>query len=209
METAIFIPTLWRAGRLQGLVNNIKNSTPEPHQIYILGEIYDEGTLIFARDCPDVKIIEVQDTSVPSALEQAFNMTTEDFIVLGNDDFVFTPDWLGAALRAMEGHEVVGCCTGVEPHEAACLVVRRSGAPYTLDKSDKLVWRGYNHYCADSEICAIAQHRGTYKHCCESIVNHNHVHDRTYKKVQEKFRRDAQFFHTRLAKAGVKACDFV
>lgn len=163
-----------RPHRVEPLLQNIAQTTPEPHRIIFAAS--DQPTINELRRL-EAEFIRDGGDSWPNRINRLFHYTTEPYMFLGADDVIFYPGWLSAALEAMR--EVDGVVTVADlynPNGTLALVSRRyileeSGC---VDEPAVVVHSGYRHNYSDTELFATAKARGRHAYCPEAVVEHLH-----------------------------------
>jgi hypothetical protein len=174
LSTAILIPVLDRPHRVEPLVANIADATPEPHTILFAAS--DQPT-IDELDRLGINYLRDDGDSWPNRINRLFHATTDPYVFLGADDVSFHSGWLSEALKAMaEVDGVVAVSDLFNPYGTLALVSRRyiteeSGC---VDTPGVVVHGGYRHNYSDTELFSVARARGRHAYCAESIVEHFH-----------------------------------
>ncbi len=183
----ILVPTLGRQKALQPLAANILNATPDGsfHVIFVADEADLETRQVLDKLCfpggPWSQVIE--DGTYPHKTNAAYLAGSADLVLPTADDVVFHPGWLDAVLNALEDPsvQVVGTddlspATADRTH-ATMPVLRRSycespGASW--HEPGKVFHEGFHHQYAETEICALAQHRGVWTFAEDAVIEHRH-----------------------------------
>lgn len=202
--TAILIPSLNRPHKLQTLIENIRQVTPEPHKIYCMvsddesAKILDDLGVNFWRDKGDVRYV--------TRMNFMYRHTEEPFIFTGSDDVYFHEQWLKNALEAMEdGIDLVVVNDGLNPNGTEALVRRKyvQNQSCCMDVPDVLFYPDYHHNFADTEQFETAKKRGVYCYADKSFVehlhwnNHKNEHDETYKLSDQNVIEDMNLYKSR------------
>ncbi|MEM7145810.1 MAG: glycosyltransferase family A protein [Verrucomicrobiota bacterium] len=208
MKTAVLIPTFGRAQRVSNLVANIKDTTPEDHEIYFIIEKHDDET-VAAVEAADAKpIFNPGGPSYASCINAAYNETSEPFFFLGADDLSFTPGWLSEALKPMDDSKI-GLVGSRDPnaefsdHPTHYLIRRQYIDDHggCLDSSklngDAPVLFPYHHNWTDWECVITAKVRDAYAFSENCIVNHIHPGWDAYGHIRE----DHELYDQTYAKA--------
>lgn len=174
-ELAVLIPTLGRAERLLGLLENIHAVTQTPHEVYFIAEKGDPETVKTLLDSSAV-LIHGSYGSCAKAMNEGYRISTEPYVFTGNDDLRFHEGWDTAALEALEDGKHV-CGTNDGNNRMTCFaLVRRSfieSQSGVFDKPDTL-WHEYQSQYCDTELADYAQHRGVWTEAPESLTEHLH-----------------------------------
>jgi len=174
MTVAILIPVLDRPHRVEPLLANIRQATPEPHRVLFAAS--DQPTLD-ELDRLGAEYLQDEGDSWPNRINRLFHATTEPYVFLGADDVVFYRGWLSAALSAMREVEGVVAVADLYNQDGTLALVSRQ---YILEHSgcvdtpDVVVFGGYRHNYSDTELFAVARFRGRHAYCQGAIVEHLH-----------------------------------
>lgn len=207
MSVAILIPVLDRPTRIEPLLANIAATTPEPHEVIFATS--DDATINECNRLGAWQYIDDGDTW-PNRINRLFHATDDPYVFLCADDVLFHDGWL-PPLRAAQDDIDPGA-GGVSvpndlhnPRGTLALVARAyidtmSGC---VDEAGVVVWPGYAHNWADSELFETAKARSRYRYVPESVVEHLHpcagkgTEDPTYAKGFETFAADQRRFASR------------
>jgi hypothetical protein len=171
--TAILIPAM-RPQHFARLVDNIAETTPEPHNVY-----WAIGTDVAADELARLKQDYWKDdgASWGVRLNFMYHHTTEPYLFLCADDVKFHDGWLTAAHRCMTGIDGVVMVNDLHnPRGTLALVSRHyldteSGC---VDVPGVVCCPFYRHTYVDDELRDVAQSRNRYAYCPESVVEHLH-----------------------------------
>lgn len=156
-EVAVIVPSI-REHRRKDLEKNIKDTCSEA-SVYFYGKEYP---------------------SYAKAANAGVKETTEPFIFVANDDFVFHPNWYEKAKEKMSDKvKVVGMNDGSpEPSYTTIFLVKRKYIDEeggTFDKGPGVMFsEDYNHFYTDTEFCELARIRNVMDISPESLVEHLH-----------------------------------
>lgn len=188
MAVAILIPTLNRTHLIKPLIENIRAVTPQPHKIYFTTQNPESRKII--RDMKAVLIEDEVSTDYVTRMNVMYHATDEPYVFTGSDDVVFHEGWLEPLLQAQqEGYFVAVPNDLLNPNGTQALISRKyieeqSGC---VDVPNVLFYPGYKHDFAETEQFETAKHRGVFKKCEDSVVEHMHwangkaPHDDDYK----------------------------
>lgn len=142
-----------------------------------------------------------------------FDYTPDEFVFLAADDLRFWPGWIEHAIgtHLQTGACVVGTNDLGNPsvtagrHSTHTLVHRNYRECGTIDDPEggKILHEGYHHNWVDTEFIATAEHRGTYAHAHDAVVEHLHpfwgkaTDDATYKLGRDTYHTDGALFKIR------------
>jgi hypothetical protein len=207
MSVAILCPVLDRPHRIEPLLRNIAATTPEPHEVIFATS--DNATVEECNRLGAWQSIDDGDTW-PNRINRLFCMTDDPYVFLCADDVLFHPGWLAPLLEAQADIDMIG---GVvvpadlhNPYGTLALVSRSYIAHFggCMDEPAGLVlWPGYEHCWAESELYAVAKKRGRHRYVPESVVEHLHhgigrpgalPHDATYAKGGATMRSGGELF---------------
>jgi hypothetical protein len=203
VQVAILVPILDRPHRIEPLLQNIAETTPEPHRV--LFAVHDAPSCeeLDRLGCP--YLWDYGDTW-PNRINRLFHVTTQPYVFLGADDVLFHPGWLLALMREMEKIDGVVVPNDLHnPRGTLALVSRRyieeeSGC---IDTPNVVVYPGYGHCFVDDELFGVAKSRGRYAYCPDAIVEHYHPDagkaemDATYEKGLSTLVEDAALHEAR------------
>ena len=210
--TAIFIPTYHRANKLQALVQNIKEATPEGHKIYFIVEDDDTESKAVITALHEKYIINTGKPYYADCINTAYKKTTEPYFFTGADDLRFYPGWLAEAKKCLlRGALVVGTNDLHNPdvllgQHATHYLVKRSyidAEGGRMDATKGTVLYPYEHNYTDTEFICTATKRGVFLPCLKSKVEHIHWcwgladKDETYEKGFRANSRDKEIFEKR------------
>jgi len=216
-NTAIFIPTYRRADRLAQVRENALQSAPDQVNVYFIIERTDEASHAVLASLRANIIFNKGKPNYADAINTAYHHTDEPYFFCGADDLDFRPGWLAIAMTKMvDPIRVVGTNdlhngeVLAGEHATHYLIDRRyiqeeSGV---ADQPDTVLSNGYFHNWTDREFIALAQKRGRFAPCLESIVEHRHwgwglnVKDATYEKQDGHWDEDARLYNERRAVFG-------
>jgi hypothetical protein len=209
--TAIIIPAVGRPGRVAPLLDNVRRVTPEPHRVYVVVEEHDSATREAVRSAGAAEIVLRGTRGYPTAINTAYEVTTEPVFFCGADDLVFHRGWLTAALAKLRGHvrvvgandlhhpDVLAGLTATHYLVARSYIEERGG---TVDRSYPVLF-AYDHNYSDTEFVATARSRGVFAYAPAAVVEHRHPHwggaadDATYQKGRRAIGRDFELFQRR------------
>jgi cellulose synthase/poly-beta-1,6-N-acetylglucosamine synthase-like glycosyltransferase len=203
--TAIFIPSLSRPARLEQVLRSIHDNTPEGHGVYV---VVDQDDLTSQRVCQAHLVRYWMDDAgwYWPRLQFLYEQTFEPWIFIGQDDIVFSPDWLSRCFaHADDTVAVVTPSDGHNPMGTSFLVRRayiaahggHMGFPGRLHHPD------YRHNFTDLEFIETAEARGVHARATDVLVEHQHVDwgnapdDESYQRVRPHWMHDAQLFESR------------
>jgi len=220
---SIIVPTFGRADRIERVARNIHGSTTTPHEILFVYESEDEATkeaidqvamLLDHRTFAMYAIKNIHKKNYAGAVQSGFNESIGSLLFLGADDLDFSMDWDTPCVSLMkeEGVSVVGTNDlhnqGVlEGWHATHYLIDRSYLSRVGGVIDvgpgSVNYLGYDHNYPDTEFIETASHRGVFRPCLESVVEHRHfvfglaAKDSTYEKGYAKLNEDAALFESR------------
>lgn len=204
MSTAILVPVLGRPHRVEPLLANIAQATPEPHSVYFQASdraTVNELTRLGANYWCD------QGDTYANRINSLFARTDEPYVFCAADDYFFHPGWLTSALRSFSysAAGVVVVNDGHNPRGTACLVSRRyideQGGP--IDAKGLVFHPGYGHNFCDTELFEVARMRGRWIPCRHSLVEHLHPetgkseNDDTYRLGMSSWAHDMALYNDR------------
>lgn len=168
----VFVP-LMRPGKLPWLVDNIEETTPEPHRVQVVAS----RDLGIPPPWPRYSLWCDGGGTYADRINWLFRKTFSPYFFLGADDIRFHQGWLASALSAMG--RVVGVVAVNDlhnPHGTHALVSRRYIEEFsgTMDEHGVVLHPGYRHNWCDTELFETARKRGRFAYCPESVVEHLH-----------------------------------
>lgn len=206
MSVAILVPVLNRPHRIEPLIRNIEEATPEPHKVYFAAsdqETVDELDRLgahYTRDDGD---------TYPNRMNAMFAATTEPYVFLAADDYLFHAGWLTEAMDVMHQHpDSCGVTVVTDLYNGAgtAFLVARSyvqqfGA--VMDEPGHISASAYAHAFCDDELRETAKAHGRFLKAERSIVEHLHYgngkapHDSTYALGEASMGPGLTLFHSR------------
>jgi glycosyltransferase involved in cell wall biosynthesis len=210
---AICLPTRNRPHRLEALMANLLQTTPEPFTFYA-AVTDEESQEILQRVMPSslVMLTPARWTAIQRAQFLYDHTRGEDYVFLAADDYLFHPGWLPPALAMMA--QVDGVVTindlfdgeqvGAGPMFSRNYISTCSGV---FDEPNVLQHRGYHHGYADIETIQTAIERGRFAWCRDGIVEHLRYnsgkpgaceYDETYRDLEEHYSTDLELFQIRM-----------
>jgi glycosyltransferase involved in cell wall biosynthesis len=212
----ILIPSLGRAEKLIPLLDNINETTPEPHSVvFVLDEGDQESQeVVMGYGKPGTwAYIVLQDGTLPVKTNAGYHFGEGEFVLATGDDVVFHPGWLEAALAVFEdptvclvGGDDLSPATADRTH-ATMPILRRSycedpGAAF--GERNSIFHEGYTHNFVETETCHLAQHRGVWGWAEDCVIEHCHPawgkrdeDDTDRKGNQQGWEQDEALFHQR------------
>ena len=173
-KVAILIPTLGRPHRIAPVIDNIREVTPELHEIYFMTS--DKDSIKIIKDKGAVHIPDVGNTDLITRTNALFKATTEPFVYTGSDDVFFHNGWLTELLKHTDKYSVLVPNDLLNPNGTQALISREYVNNYSccIDTPEVIYYPGYKHAYADNEQFETAQYRGVFKKVDTSIVEHLH-----------------------------------
>jgi len=202
-SVAIFVPSLNRPEKLLSLIENIHETTSESHKIYFA--VSDQASLDILNETNET-FIHDDGSSWVDRINKLYDTTNEPYMFLGSDDLVFHQNWFPYAMdtmRAIDG--VVPVNDLHNPNGTSALVSRNyiDAMSGCIDTPRVIVYPGYKHNYADTELFATAASRNKLKYCEQSVVEHLHWQagkaefDPTYAKSRDNWGIDEVLFASR------------
>lgn len=203
--TAIFIPSLWRPQGLERVINNIRDTTPEMHAVYV---VVDKGDPPSQQVCKRYGVQYWTDEAGYFAprIQFLFEHTTEPWFFTGSDDIVFSQGWLRKCFAHVEPHIKVVCPNdGHNPKGTNFLVSREyvMECGGNADPPGHVYNPGYLHNFSDDEMVNIGIHRGVYTRAWDVVVESTHPTwgnapmDNTYGRMYGADPSDRQLYYSR------------
>lgn len=184
------IPTFGRPDRLAPLAANILEATVNPVTVWFIVEQDDDGSVaegerLMARSgFSNVMCLWNEGPrSYAGAINTAHRHTDAPWLFTGADDLRFWPGWDKAAFEHDDGRRVIGTQDLLNPYvqamtHATHYLVRRDYLDEVGGVIDKgpgsFQNEGYAHQYVDTEFVDTARHRGEFRPCLTSIVEHRH-----------------------------------
>lgn len=218
----IIVPTLGRAHRIEPLILNVAEATPigRARVLFVADrddhETRDAIAAVKAKRYRNGARFDVlvHDGTYPQKINAGVDQSLAQLVCLSGDDAVWHPGWLEAATAAVRpGVSVVGTRdmtpSSADGTHSTQPIVRRS---YIAEVGG--AWgnrgltyhEGYHHNFCETELCALAQHRGVWAFEPSSVIEHRHPdwgtaeHDATYEKgAKQNWSEDAALFALRRA----------
>lgn len=178
MSVAILVPILNRPHRIEPLLRNIAEATPEPHSVHFAAS--DEPSLSELRRL-NAAYIQDDGGTYPERINALARITSEPFLMCAADDYAFRLGWLPEMLRVMEQFpNSSGIVFANDLYNAAgtAVMVARSYVDElggTADALGTVFHEGYIHSYCDDELREVAKHRNRCAYARDAIVEHLHV----------------------------------
>lgn len=204
-KTGILIPSLWRAPALERVINNIRDCTPEEHEIYALVDQADPASQAV---CEKYGVRYWTDNAgyfVPR-IQFLFEHTEEPWFFTGSDDIVYHAGWLSGLFSVMQPWHKI-CCPndGHNPKGTNFLVNRE----YVMAHGGNFATPGYVyhpdylHNFSDDELVNTGIYRGVYTRAWDVVVESTHPTwgnapmDDTYMRMYTANDRDRELYYSR------------
>lgn len=174
MKVAILIPTLNRPQNLRSLIENIRENTPEPHEIYFMTS--NEESKKITREMGAVCFNDVGNTDLVTRTNALYRLTDEPLIYTGSDDMRVHKDWLPKMLEKInEGYHVVVPQDLLNPMGTQALITREYVEKQSccVDVPNVVYFPGYKHNFAETEQFEVAKSRGVFARS-NAVVEHLH-----------------------------------
>ena len=202
LSTAILIPAM-RGHLLRGLLASIRDATPEPHQVWVIGT---PDVVNSIPDDDDTVVYEDHGGTWGKRLNYLFAQSTESYVFGGADDLRFHPGWLSAALKTMAEVDGVVMVNDLQSDFGTLPLVSRHYIETlggTVDGPGTIFHDGYAHNFTERETVETAKARGRWAYCPESVVEHMHYlsgkapHDKVYELGQSTWDLDIALYQSR------------
>lgn len=219
-KVAVLVPTVNRPGNVPRLVESFNATNPgNARLVYICDPDATEQITAIEQAGADW-IAATRGTSYASKMNEGFDNTVEDWVLLAGDDVEFHPGWFEAAAELSDRYDVIGT-NDSEPgrvrnplvaagKHADHFFVRRSYVNEhgsSLEGPGVLCPEAYYHWYTDKEMIQLAKARGVFAPCLASVIVHHHpgydqredlrAADPTYMKAVEFSEMDAIAFRRR------------
>lgn len=173
-RVAILIPTLGRAHKLAALIDNIREVTHTPHEIYFMTS--DDDSIEVIKGKGAVHIPDVGRTDFVARTNALYHATYEPYVFTGSDDVLFHDKWLDRLLKYTPYYSVIVPSDGLNPNGTLALISRKyieeqSGC---VDVPNTIFHPEYRHGFSETELFETAKRRGVFKYCSSSLVEHLH-----------------------------------
>lgn len=173
-RVAILIPTLNRTHLLKALINNIRETTPEPHEIYFMTSNKESKKVIEENGA--VCFNDVGSTDLITRTNALYRLTDEPLIYTGSDDIKFHKNWYPKMLEKIrEGYHVVVPQDLLNPNGTQALITREyiQDQSCCIDVPNVVYFPGYKHEYAETEQFEVAKKRGVFARS-DAVVEHLH-----------------------------------
>lgn len=172
MRVAVLIP-LMRAHRIAGLVQNIRETTPDCHIVVMAtGECADATRTL------GVSLLEDNGGTWAQRINAGYVVTTESHLFTGADDLLFHDGWFEAAMRVMETVDGVVAVNDLYNTAGVHYLVSRNYVQTLggcVGEPGVVCHEGYKHSYVDDEIRATAQFHGRWGGVVQdAVVEHLH-----------------------------------
>lgn len=205
---AVLIPTLGRAHKVAGIVENLRTTAPAAVPYFIV-ESHDKDTINAVAVVDGNLIVNDRVSTYAGAINCGLLNTYECLLYVSADDFVYRENWLDPLINLSRSYGVVG---SNDLHNqdvkdgvmATSFLIRRDYA-YTacVDAPGLMLHEGYTHNYVDTEVIGYARSRGEFISCASSEVEHMHPlwglapSDDTYAKGLKDHAADGALFQRR------------
>lgn len=207
-ELAVMIPTYKRPEALQSVASNLEKATKHSFKLYFGLEKEDELGIAAAKATGHEVIINKYAPGYANTIQTIYEQSKEPFLMHGNDDFLFLPNWDETPIAMFERADlmVVGIPqTEGDVYGSAISMFRRA---YIKEMSGVVdmpnrVFYPYNHNYVDTEFTETAQSRSVWALCEKQVLIHQHPGftgkplDATYEKNQATAGKDQLTFESR------------
>lgn len=183
MNLTVAIPTYLRHERLEKLIENFKNCTPQyPANIELrFGIEYDDQDTKNKLRRLRNKGIEFEVTiamakSCPKIVNYMFKHSEKDWFINVGDDCEFTEGWIEKAEKEIEDWvKVLAIYDGINPDIESALMVNRAyvnGIGVLPDEKGILYHEGFKHHYCDNELREWAAKKSVLKFTHNVIIKH-------------------------------------
>lgn len=208
MTIGIYLPTYKRPHTLQGVADNIEETTYNKFNLYFGCEPDDKESIDAARKTGHKVVVNKYEKGYSNTIQSIYEVGNEPIFFHANDDFLFLPEWDKVPVSMFDTDWVQ--MVGVKQNEAdksmsaICLMRRkyieeRSGV---IDMPNR-VFYPYHHNYQDTELTQTAQARGVWASCDSPCIEHQHPgivggsKDATYLMNDATFPLDEATFNSR------------
>jgi glycosyltransferase involved in cell wall biosynthesis len=211
-DLAILVPVLNRPHRVELVLANIAEVTPEPHRLLFIADSDDQAELD-ALDSMGAEYITLEPpVNWARKVNVGYEETGEPFFFVGADDLSYRADWFSRAMAYMKpGIGIVGTNDLANPRvmcgeHATHMLIRRSYIEEhsgVADEPGKVIHEQYPHEYGDDELIQTAMARGAYAHAFDSLVEHHHPmvgkapDDDTYRLGRQRTKQGRRLFFRR------------
>lgn len=184
-DVAVVIPAMRRPHNVAPLVESLRQSD-ECVRAYFVCDPDDHDQIEAVKDAGAYLIISDRGHTFAQKVNCAFENTDEPWLFICGDDVRFAPDWIDKAFPLSSTFDVIGTNDAADGNgnptvqsgqHADHFFIRRSYVDTyggSLDGPGTVAHEGYNHFFVDYEIVKLAQARGVFTPCLESVVDHLH-----------------------------------
>jgi hypothetical protein len=208
MTLSILIPTVHRADKLQGILDNAHDATTVPHTVYFIAEVSDEATKQALKDLDGDHVAVIGDFgSCAKAMNVGFEASAEPFAFTGNDDLCFHSGWDTAAIDQLEQTGLAACGTNDGNGRMTCFaMVRRSYIDSHSGVFDQpsTLYHPYQSQYVDTEFADYMKARGQWTEAPDSLTEHLHwefgkadASHQNYQKAKATCSADEAIYRTR------------
>lgn len=211
-KLGILIPTYKRPGKLQKVVDNLKEATHNSYTVYFCVEKDDKESYKAAKATGAKVFYNIYEPGCSNSVQTIYEKSKEPILFFANDDFFFLPEWDKLPIQTIESNDrmVVGVHDGnPNTNYNAVFFFRReyiekqSGV---VDMPNRVLYP-YKHNYADTEFSQTAEARGVRAVCTAPCILHQHPSftwlgdfpdDPTYQKNIGTFAEDSNTYSNRL-----------
>ena len=109
MLAAIIIPTYNALEYTKKCLSSLRMATHFPHEIIVVDNGSSDGTLEYIEQQKDVRLIKTgQNLGYAGACNVGMPTSTSEYVVLTNNDIIFTPGWLAQLVETAELNPRIG-----------------------------------------------------------------------------------------------------
>jgi glycosyltransferase involved in cell wall biosynthesis len=185
-RVAVIVPAM-RPNNIPRLVSSFEQSTDGTATLYVVADPDNVELQAAVKNTSAELLISDRGHTFAQKANYGHRHTTEDWIFLCGDDCEFTPGWLDKPREISTRWDVIGTNDSepgrirnrdvAEKRHSDHWFTRRA---YIDDEGSCLESPGvfcpesYNHWYVDKEVVGLAQARGVFTPCLDSIVIHHH-----------------------------------
>ncbi len=109
IETTIIIPTFNAREHTEKCLNSLARFTDSPHKIIVVDNGSTDGTIELLKNYPAITVLKsAENVGFAGACNIGLKAAASPFVVLANNDLIFTPGWLCSLIATANLNKRIG-----------------------------------------------------------------------------------------------------